>query len=331
MKLWFKKQQPDKLPQAAERVEPTPETVKTSEVKPGVALAVALTGRGIAVSGASGAVTKPSAPVSAPANPAEQKSSGISDERAGGFKSDHRSLYKQLLGGLYDAVLVTDPKGHVIDINARVTEFFNYTREETWDLPIKELIPGVNTALISRIREGLSGERFVLIDGRCVRRDRSTFAAEIAISAIDLMNDGDMVFSIRNVERRHVQMQKLKSCQNLLNHVPSAAAACDTEANIKVVNSALVKLLGYAKVEDLHDKPFSLVWKEAGSRDAIQRVLAGKPWRETVQMDKASGMRIQLTLSLSPELDIRGKVIGFLAAFSPAAVVALEGPASKGV
>ncbi|MEI8353744.1 MAG: PAS domain-containing protein, partial [Lentisphaerota bacterium] len=264
-----------------------------------------------------------------PAVSLAQSITGGSGVIASAYKSDHRSLYKQLLGGLYDAVLVTDPKGHVIDINNRVTYFFNYTPEETWDLPISTLIPGVNTALISRIREGLSGDRFVLIDGQCVRKDRSTFAAEIAISSIALMNEGDLVFSIRNVERRVAQMQKLKSCQNLLNHAPMAAAACDCEAKIKVANAALARLLGYAQADELSDKPFSVVWNEAGSSDAIQRVLAGEIWKETVQIVKASGTRIQLTLSLAPELNVRKKTVGFLAALSPASVVTLGGSSAK--
>lgn len=246
------------------------------------------------------------------------------------FKSDHRSLYKQLLSGLYDAVLVTDPKGYIIDINARVTEFFQHTLEETWDMPVSDLVPGVSTALIARIQKGLAGERFVLLNGRCVRKDRTTFMAEIAISSINLMNDGDLVFCIRNVERRHAQMQRLKSCQNLLNHVVSASVACDEESNIKVVNTALCRLLGYAKPEDLVDKPFSVLWQEAGAPEVIRRVLEGAAVKETVQVVNRDGKRLQMTLTLAPELDTRKKTIGFLASFAPAAVVALGGASSKG-
>jgi len=314
MRIWFKKQQDDAGQTAAVSVPVTEGGEPSAPVPASPAPATA----------------REPAPVvpQPPPSGAEPVAASAAADR-GAYKSDHRSLYKQLLAGLYDAVLVTDPKGHIIDINARVTEFFSYSREETWDLPISELLPGVNTALISRIRQGLSGERFVLIDGRCYRKDRSTFAAEIAISSIDLMNDGDLVFSIRNVERRHVQMQRLKSCHSLLNHMPLAAAACDPEARIRVANVALARLLGYEKVEDLQDKPVSVIWNEAGSADVIRRVLAGETWKEAVQVVNASGMRLQLTLSLAPEMDARKKVIGFLVAFSPASVVALGASSAK--
>jgi len=327
MRLWFKNRQVDEDTQAAEDKTLAAIGPPQRDLNPRDPDAAAPVDRRGAVPEKPIPASAPATPVEAPSVPLAPKVTGLNG--AGAYKSDHRSLYKQLLAGLYDAVLITDPKGHVIDINTRVTNFFDFTREETWDLPISALIPGVNTALISRIRQGLSGERFVLIDGQCVRKNRSTFAAEIAISSIDLMNDGDLVFSIRNVERRFAQMQKLKSCQSLLNHVPTAAAACDSESKIKVANTALARLLGYAKADELCDKPFTLVWKEAGSTDAIQRVLAGEFWKETVQVVKASGARIQLTLSLAPELNVRKKAVGFLAAFSPASVVTLGTPSGK--
>lgn len=316
MRLWFKKEHPTKetssKPAPAKTDEPSRR--KVGEDSPLPVLDVA--------SSAAGALL-----------PADEQRDGSSLAAAAteetAYKSDHRSLYKQLLSGLYDAVLVTDPKGHVIDSNARVSEFFTYTPEEIWDMPISELVPGVNTALIARIQQGLAGEKFVLLDGRCLRKDRSTFAAEIAISPINLMNDGDFVFCIRNIDRRHVQMQRLKSCQSLLNHVVSASAACDPDANIKVANAALIRLLGLTNPSDLEGKPFSLLWKDARSPEVIGRVLAGESVRETVQVANAAGTRLQVTLSLAPEFDARRKIIGFLAAFAPAAVVSLGSAASK--
>jgi len=318
MKLWFKK------PQTAEAAPPTavsPDAGESARQKAGAEVGRPAGDTAVSPS-PSGEQPREREPASKPA--------GAVGKGDAEYKSDHRSLYKQLLSGLYDAVLVTDPKGHIIDINARVSDFFNYTLEETWDMPVSELVPGVNATLIARIHKGLAGERFVLLDGRCVRKDRTTFVAEIAISSISLMNDGDLVFCIRNVERRHAQMQRLKSCQNLLNHVVSASAACDEEAKIKVANTALCRLLGYAKTEDLVGKPFALMWKEAGASGVIRRVLEGTAVKETVQIVNASGTRLQMTLSLAPEYDARKKTIGFLASFAPASVVALGGASAKG-
>ena len=56
-------------------------------------------------------------------------------------RQDHKSLYRQLMAGLYDAMLVTDPNGHVIELNPRAMEYFLYSQEDVWDKPVATLIP----------------------------------------------------------------------------------------------------------------------------------------------------------------------------------------------
>lgn len=62
----------------------------------------------------------------------------------------------------------------------------------------------------------------------------------------------------------------------------------------------------------------------------IRRVLEGASVKETVQIVNASGTRLRMTLNLAPEYDSRRRIIGFLASFAPAAVVALGGAPGKG-
>ena len=61
---------------------------------------------------------------------------------------DHRSLFRQLLAGMYDAVLITDPNGHLLNLNARAKEFFRYDSDEILDSPIGRFIPGVTPAIV---------------------------------------------------------------------------------------------------------------------------------------------------------------------------------------
>ena len=35
---------------------------------------------------------------------------------------DRKSLFRQFLAGMYDAVVITDPNGHIIEINPRAGE-----------------------------------------------------------------------------------------------------------------------------------------------------------------------------------------------------------------
>ena len=115
---------------------------------------------------------------------------------------DHKSLFRQFLAGMYDAVLITDPSGHLVEINRRTTEYFGYVAEDLTDRPVGALIPGVDAALVERIRRGLDDGRRVMLDAKCLRRDGSKFPAEVTISEIDLFEPGDLVFTVRSTERR---------------------------------------------------------------------------------------------------------------------------------
>ena len=52
---------------------------------------------------------------------------------------DHRSLFRQLLAGMYDAVLITDPNGHLLELNPRAKEFLQYETDEVMDSPERSL------------------------------------------------------------------------------------------------------------------------------------------------------------------------------------------------
>ena len=104
---------------------------------------------------------------------------------------DHRSLFRQLLTGMYDAVLITDPSGHLLEINPRAKEFFQYETDEVIDRPVSLFIPGVTPAIVQRIRAGLDQARHMMLDANCLRKDQTTFAAEVTVI---------VTFSERNVD-----------------------------------------------------------------------------------------------------------------------------------
>ena len=136
---------------------------------------------------------------------------------------DHRSLFRQLLTGMYDAVLITDPNGHLLEINPRAKEFFQYETDEVIDRPIGLFIPGVTPTIVQRIRAGLDQARHMMLDANCLRKDQTTFSAEVTVSVIDLMDPGDLVFTIRNTERRRRHEQREEYSQNRCNSFHFAA------------------------------------------------------------------------------------------------------------
>ena len=262
------------------------------------------------------AVAAPREPVPPPA--AVPAATGETAGKGAGYRQDHRSLYKQLLKGLFDAVFVTDPKGHVIDSNGRVQDAFLFDRNEVWDMEISKLIPGITPQLLERVKQGLSENRHVLIDVRCVRKDGTFFPAEVAISSIDLINDGDLVFSVRNVERRKQQSQLLRSLQNALANDLAAVAVCDLQGMLTYASPTLCTLWGCEKDEQIIGRQLAdLVPDDPQAGSLLKSVLAGPRWLGMLQAKALDGRVFKIGAALDADRgldsqDVAGVVCSFV-------------------
>ncbi len=110
--------------------------------------------------------------------------------------------YERLLQSIYDAVLITDSGGHVVDFNNRSLEFFCYSAEELATATVMRLVAGVDENVMANIRRNLMQRRFTLIEGNCVRRDGSTFASEVAVNRLDFDPEGRLCFFVRDISVR---------------------------------------------------------------------------------------------------------------------------------
>ena len=163
---------------------------------------------------------------------------------------DRKSLFRQFLAGMYDAVVITDPNGHIIEVNPRAEEYFGYLQDEVVDKPIAFCIPGLAPEIVQRIRKGLADGRHIVIDANGMSKDGEKFACEVAVSVIDLIDPGDLVFTIRNTERRRAVNEMLRDRENAFKAAPAALFACDGEGRIRSANSAFCALFGIGGSDD---------------------------------------------------------------------------------
>ena len=170
---------------------------------------------------------------------------------------DHRSLFRQLLAGMYDAVLITDPSGHLLNLNARAKEYFRYDSDDILDSPIGRFIPGVTPAIVQRIRNGLDQARHMMLDANCLRRDGTVFPAEVTVSLIDLMNIGDLVFTVRSTERRRRQLDAFRTKENVCAIAQSALFACAPDGRFRWANTACLDMFGYESEDEILKLSFS--------------------------------------------------------------------------
>lgn len=224
-------------------------------------------------------------------------------------RHDQKSLYRQLMAGLYDALLVTDPNGHLIELNPRAMEYFLCRSEDVWDKPVSVLIPGVTANMVGRIRKGLDESRHIMLDARCQRQDGSSFAAEVTISIIDLINSGDLVFTVRNTERRRKQWELLRSKSNGFDNAQSACFVCDGSRQFRAVNKAFLDMFDLAGEEAVLGRAFEELMPDDPLPGLFERALSGERLSCTVTADTDAG-RTEVEVQMAPDGQGKDKVMG---------------------
>ena len=215
---------------------------------------------------------------------------------------DRRSLFRQFLAGMYDAVVITDPNGHIIEVNPRTVEYFGYEFDEVLDQPVSMFIPGLKQDVVLRIRKGLEGDRHVVIDANGVAKDGRKVACEVAVSSIDLMNPGDLIFTIRNVERRRAYMNAFRAKASAFQVAQTALFACDADGRICEANDAFLEMFGLESLEDARKHVFSDFMDDDPMPANFRKALAGEKTVTGIVAEGDGEDREEVEIVLAPNL-----------------------------
>ena len=184
MKFWFGKKDEAESTDAPEKAD-------------AAAVFTAPAGQANAAGAASSAASSAPQAIKTPAVPSPSPAPAVPIRPQKGQKA----LYYQMMNALYDALLILDDNGHVVDCNERATTIFGHSREELWDVAVTTLIPGINPQIFAKMKDSLHGNRRVLINARCHRKDGSTFPGEVGAGLMDLTGE-NLVLTVRNIEKR---------------------------------------------------------------------------------------------------------------------------------
>ena len=225
---------------------------------------------------------------------------------------DRKSLFRQFLAGMYDAVVITDPNGHILEVNPRAEEHFGYTQEEVLDKPISFYIPGLSPEIVQRIRKGLEDDRHMMIDANGLNKDGTKFACEVTVSIIDLMDPGDLVFTVRNVERRRRVREMLRAKENAFQISQAALFACDAEGRFTQVNDSFLQMFGLDDEEEAKAHVFGDCMNDDPLPDNFKKALEGEDSTIGIVAESDEGEDDdEIEITLAPNRDgrkIRGVV-----------------------
>lgn len=222
---------------------------------------------------------------------------------------DRRSLFRQFLGGMYDAVVITDPNGHILDINSRATEHFGYELDDVLDQPISKLMPGLQAEIVQRIRKGLEGDRHVMINVNGKTQEGVKFACEVTVSMIDLMNPGDLVFTIRNIEKRRAVIKAYQSKVNAFNISASGLFVCDSDGRFVETNAAFRDMMDLADENEAKTRTFGELMTDEPLGVNFDKALKGETTVTGIVAEGDNDDQEEIEITLAPNR-VGNKIIG---------------------
>lgn len=226
------------------------------------------------------------------------------------------SRYDQLLQSIYDAALITDLNGRIIDSNIRAVEFLQYSRLEFQQFTILEIISGADAGLVNTLCQNLQKEKFGLLQAYCLRKDRSYFPAEIAVNLLKFQ-DPKLCFFIRDVTVRRQAEEMLRTEHNAIQNAGNGIAIADKTAKLEYVNPAILKMWNYEDHNELlnHDLR-ALLTDTPAAEEMVQSVLTDhSSWLGELVAKRKDGSVFDIQVSAACNRDTDGEVAGMVVSF----------------
>lgn len=230
-----------------------------------------------------------------------------------GKKDDGASKYDQLLQSLYDAALISNEHGRIIDVNVRAIEFLQYSREEVDGLTIFEIISGADETLVQTLVENLQNERFTLIQAYIIRKDGSYFPAEVAVNQIRMDSANCLCFFIRDITLRRQAEEMLRTEHNAIQNSSNGIAIIDLNTDIEYANPAIANMCGLSSSDELLGRSICDLFAD---RDAMQEMLQGvvgdqEDWTgEMKGRGGDDGEEVDIQVSAACNKNSDGEVVG---------------------
>lgn len=226
--------------------------------------------------------------------------------------------FQGLFQSIYDAAIVADLDGNIMNANVRACNFFRCSLDELRTMSILQLISGATEAsLIDTIRKNLI-DRFILIEVcYCVRKDGTSFTAEIAVNEIQFSEQNFLCFFVRDITWRKEAEEKLLVISNAIANSHSGIAICGLDCSIQYANPAVCRMWGYTSESEILRKDVRSLWLATDWEENLLQFMTGqeKAWMIEATAVRKDGSEFDLQAIAAPNIDADGKRIGIVVSF----------------
>ena len=225
------------------------------------------------------------------------------------------SKYSQLLQSIYDAAIITDVEGRIVDSNMRASEFLQYAHGEFNGQSILDIISGADGSLLKTLCQNLQNEKFALLQAYCLRKDQSFFPAEIAVNALKF-EQMFLCFFIRDVSVRRKAEEMLRTEHNAIQNAGNGIAIADVTAKLEYVNPAFLNMWGIKDAQEVLGKDVRSLISDPTAIEMLGKVLEEREsWSGEMAAKRANGEDFYAQVSVACNRVSDGEIVGMVLSF----------------
>lgn len=226
------------------------------------------------------------------------------------------ALFQQLFQYAYDATLITDMQGTVLEGNRRAHEFLAGEQGVLDGLNVVQIISGADDELVAKLATSLVSERFARIHAWCHHCNGSYFPAEIAVHRVDVEGQAHLCFFIRDIAWRKEAEERLQTVNTAFRHALTGIAVADLEGRLVYANPAMSALCKYAPDDLPSDIDLvELVEDAPVVRRMLDAVLASETWHGEVVLRGRDESLLTTECNVAGNVDTEGQLIGMVLSF----------------
>lgn len=223
------------------------------------------------------------------------------------------ALFNELLGTLYDSLLIADLSGTIVEANERASQQLGFSKAELLGRRVINLIDGATAQLFNGIRESAIRGRFTLIEGGCFRKDGSEFPAEITVNSMKAGDTQLLCFYFRDVTTRMEMHVRLVRLSQAVASTGDGICILDAAGRLIYQNAAFTGLCGYALERLNAVGGLAKLYVDPTVKETINRAIRDSgSWASELEIRHQDGHEVPVLLRANAIRDEEGDVLGLV-------------------
>lgn len=225
---------------------------------------------------------------------------------------ESEARYKVLTDITVEGIII-HKEGIIIDTNASAQKMTGYDAEY---LKGKSIYEFIHSNSVELSKKNVAVKYAGIFELEIVRKDKTTFIAEIEAKNVIINQKKVRVVAIRDITKRKIDEKEILQLSTAITQSPASVVITDLNGNIEYVNQKFTDVTGYTYDEAIGKNPRILKTKHTVSDDYKEMwstIASGKTWRGEFLNKRKDGTHYWELASISPIIDEKGNIIKYLA------------------